>query len=319
MTKSFPSLIPCDDINEALQFFTKRLGFRVDMIVPADSPVAAVISGHGLSIRLEKSGAPVKDEESVVIDEEATGPKSSTISSGDWVTGRAGMQYRDLIPGRMNGRVIASHIRIVNGGVVPDYVHYHKIIFQMIYCKSGWIRVVYEDQGPPFILNAGDCVLQPPEIRHRVLGASAGAEVVEIGCPAIHETWAEHEIKLPTAQVLPDRDFGGQHFVRHIAAEAVWEPSEIDGLDSRDTGISAATNGLGNVRVLRPSDRLQIPNTVIKNSGGFLFFFVLNGEFSLDMQVKLNKDDAFAMQPGVDHSFLPSADLELLEVSIPYV
>jgi uncharacterized protein YjlB len=38
-------------------------------------------------------------------------------------------------------------------------------------------------QGDPFCFHAGDCVLQPPEIRHRVLETSAAFEVVEIGCP----------------------------------------------------------------------------------------------------------------------------------------
>ena len=77
---------------------------------------------------------------------------------GDWVCGRAGMLYRDLIPCRLGGRFIASHIRIPSGGSVPDYVHYHKVRFQMIYCYKGWVRVVYEDQGPDFILYPGDCV-----------------------------------------------------------------------------------------------------------------------------------------------------------------
>ena len=68
-----------------------------------------------------------------------------------WTTGRAGMRYRDLIPDRQGGRFIASHIQIPNGGSVPDYVHFHNIHFQMIYCYKGWVRLVYEDQGPAFV------------------------------------------------------------------------------------------------------------------------------------------------------------------------
>jgi hypothetical protein len=48
------------------------------------------------------------------------------------------MQYRDLLPSRLGGRYIASHIRIPDGGPVPDYVHYHRVRFQMIFCKAGW-------------------------------------------------------------------------------------------------------------------------------------------------------------------------------------
>ncbi|HEX3102389.1 MAG TPA: VOC family protein, partial [Pyrinomonadaceae bacterium] len=129
----------------------------------------------------------------------------ATAGGSDWVLGRAGMEYRDLIPGRLGGKVIVSHIRLTSGGEVPDYVHYHKVDFQMIYCKRGRISVVYEDQGPPFWLETGDCVLQPPEIRHRVLECTAGAEVIEVSMPAEHETWVEHEMELPTSELKPDR------------------------------------------------------------------------------------------------------------------
>ena len=162
------------------------------------------------------------------------------------------MQYRDLIPGRLGGQFIASHIRIPDGGETPDYVHYHKVRFQMIYCKTGWVRVVYEDQGPPFILEAGDCVLQPPEIRHRVLESSAGLEVIEISSPAIHETWADHELILPTSQHLPERIFNGQKFVRHQAKTAEWKPSRYEGFEERDTGIAISYEWIG--RGSRPAD-----------------------------------------------------------------
>src|SRR6185436_13024852 len=109
-----------------------------------------------------------------------------------WTRGRAGMRYRDLIPGRQGGRFIASHIAIPEGGPVADYVHHHFVRVQLIYCHRGWVRVVYEDQGAPFMLEAGDCVLQPPGIRHRVLESSVGLEVIEIGSPAVHETFADH-------------------------------------------------------------------------------------------------------------------------------
>ena len=73
---------------------------------------------------------------------------------------------------------------------MADYVHYHNVRFQIIYCYKGWVRVVYEDQGTPFVLQAGDCVLQPPRIRHRVIESSPGLEVIEIASPAEHETFA---------------------------------------------------------------------------------------------------------------------------------
>ena len=86
------------------------------------------------------------------------------------------MLYRDLIPGRLGGRYIASLISIPEGGPVADWVHFHRVAFQMIYVRRGWVRVVYEDQGEPFVMREGDLVLQPPEIRHRVLESSPGSK-----------------------------------------------------------------------------------------------------------------------------------------------
>ena len=129
---------------------------------------------------------------------------------GESGVGRAGMRYRDLIPDRWGGSFVASHITIPEGGPVPDYVHFHKVRFQMIFVKSGWVRLVYEDQGEPFVMVAGDCVLQPPEIRHRVLESSPGLEVIEIGCPALHETIADWSLALPNGTGDAARAWEGQ-------------------------------------------------------------------------------------------------------------
>lgn len=241
-----PVEITTDDLDAEIDEY-KRRGYRLDMVFPADAPREAALSMGGESVRLLQK--PPRSQG--IVDGEG-GPYSVRASATEWVTGRAGMEYRDLIPGRLGGKAIASHIRLTKAGEVPDYVHYHKVDFQMIYCKHGRIKVVYEDQGPPFWLETGDCVLQPPEIRHRVLECTAGAEVIEVSMPAEHETWVEHDITLPTVELKPDRDFGGQRFVRHIGAEAEWKTSELDGYEERDTGIAAATDGLGKVSVLRP-------------------------------------------------------------------
>ena len=129
--------------------------------------------------------------------------------------------------------------------------YFSGIRFQMIYCAHGQVRLVYEDQGPPFVLAAGDCVLQPPRIRHRVLESSAGMEVVEVSCPAEHDTFFDHELELPTAAHRPDREFEGMRFLRHVASEAVWRPWRRRGFECRDLGIGAATRGLAAAMVVR--------------------------------------------------------------------
>ncbi len=238
----------------------------------------------------------------------------------EWGTGRAGMRYRDLVPDRQGGSFIASHIHIPEGGPVPDYVHFHKVRFQMIYCYKGWARLVYEDQGPPFVFRAGDCVLQPPRIRHRVLESSAGMEVIEVGCPANHETFADHELSLPTSTVRPARDFEGQRFVHHVASEAAWQPFRLEGFECRDTGIADATGGIATVRVARP--RGKTAATKWRHDADFLFAFVLSGSLSLDVEgrgkLPVEPGASLVLPRGASYGFDDcSADLEILEVALP--
>ena len=343
-------LLPCRDLAATLAFFTDRLGFKLNLIFPADSPHTAVVSGHGLTLRLETAaamapvtlrllcdlaalpadtphaltspdGARIELVEARLPVEVPAGTQEFVLSrmGHDWGVGRAGMQYRDLIPSRLGGRFIASHIRIPVGGPVPDYVHFHRIRFQMIYCKTGWARLVYEDQGEPFLFHAGDCVLQPPEIRHRVLEASDGLEVIEIGCPALHETFADHAMALPTPHLLPQRDFGGQRFVRHVAAEAKWLPWRAPGFEMRDTGIAAATDGLAGARVVRPRGNGNA--TFGAHGGEFLFVFVLAGEVALDVQGhgahRLRANDSCVIPADAAYALNAAAEAELLEVMLP--
>ncbi|MFL6374778.1 MAG: hypothetical protein ACJ73D_08945 [Pyrinomonadaceae bacterium] len=200
--------VPVENLDAAIEGYKSR-GYRLDMIFPADDPREARMSHASESITLSQKDHPVG---------ETPPPLLRKVGSPEWIRGRAGMEYRDLTPDRLGGKVVASHIRLLAGGPVPEYVHYHKIDFQVIYCKKGRIKVGYEDQGEPFWLETGDLVLQPPEIRHRVLECSAGAEVIEITSPAEHETWVDHEIRLPTGRVDPLRKFGGQRFFRYEAA-----------------------------------------------------------------------------------------------------
>lgn len=236
--------IECDNLNLSLELYTGN-GFRLDMIFPADSPREALVSKGNQIVRLIQKFPEVKKPEILV--ERSADAFAQDDASSTWVKGRAGMEYRDLIPGRLDGKIIVSHIRLPFAGVVPDSVHYHKIDFQMIYCKRGRIQVVYEDQGPPFWLETGDCILQPPEIRHRVLYSEAGAEVIEVSSPAEHVTWIDHELLLPTSALNPEKDFGGSKFVHHRSK------TSVDLLDSyeRDTGIGAATGGRFDLRIRR--------------------------------------------------------------------
>ena len=355
-------VLPCLDLEPAVDFFTERLGFGLDMIMPADDPAVAVLSGHGVRIRLDRDG--VGDPGMLLLSGEGFAAEQLTAPNGTRIhlldataplvvpdsppifelsrpdgsaggVGRAGMYYRDLLPARQRGRFIASHILIPEGGPVPDYVHHHRIRFQMIYCAAGWVRVVYEDQGQPFVLEAGDCVLQPPNIRHRVLESSANLEVIEIGSPAEHETGIDRVLSLPTPDVRPERCFSGQRFVLHRAATASWQPWRMAGFECRDTGIGTATEGLAGARVVRPgvpaargtavagpaADGSAAPELASHN-GELQFWYILAGAATLSIEGRtdepLSKGVAVAVPPGMSHRLTgPSGDLELLEVTLP--
>ena len=348
-------LLPSLDLHADLAFFRERLGFRLESIFPADDPAQAVLSGHGVRIRLERGAAEAPGvirlhcEDPGVFGhgvQELRAPNGTRVelrdlhprlqrpptrhalvvqrrcANGDpWVLGRAGMHYRDLIPGRLGGAIIASHIRIPEAGPVPDDVHYHIAAFQLIFCYRGWVDLVYEDQGPPFRLEAGDCLIQPPQIRHRVLESSAGLEVIEIAVPAEHLTALDHTLELPTGRLRPHRDFGGQRFCRHRASDAVWNPARLPGFSASDTGIAVATGGVANAQVARRagegSDAVET-----SHNADILFTFVLEGGMTLRVAEReaceLRAGDSFVLPPELRSAYAHrSDDLALLEVSLP--
>ena len=344
--------LPTQELRDDLPFFTKVLKMRLDSIYPADNPEVAVLSGHGLRVKIEKGAVEAPGTIRILTDDPdgfADGQRSLTAPNGTrveiddlnppviqpptehafvvrrladqapWVIGRAGMHYRDLIPSRLGGSIIASHIRIPDGGPVPDMVHFHQVGFQLIFCIKGWVDVVYEDQGAPIRLTAGDCFIQPPEIRHRVLTASDGIEVIEIGVPADHVTQIDHDMILPTPYLRPDREWLGQRFVHNVGAKAAWAPFRIPGFEARDTTINAGTKGIAGVMVARPSGA-SAPWTT--HDGDILFTFVMAGGMTLEGEGKdpyrLAPGDAFVVPPGLATRYADTTkDLELLEVALP--
>jgi quercetin dioxygenase-like cupin family protein len=342
-------VVPTTAFDRDLAFFVDELGFALERIVPADDPRLADVAASGVRLRLERAPddrpvhlrLPAGDDAAT---RRLTSPGGSTIDlepvaavltlpdnrpsltvsraahDDEWVTGRAGMRYRDLLPDRWGGRFIASHIAIPAGGPVPDYVHYHRVRFQLIAVRAGWVDVVYEGQGEPFRLHAGDCVLQPPQIRHRVLRSSPGLEVIEIGCPAEHETLVDDRLRLPTPERTPDRMFSGQRFVRHVADGAPTRPWRIGGWTARDSGIGAATAGLADVLFATPGDppgeewlSLDTELAMLVVMAGSVRFEPEAGD-----PVTLTGGDSVAIPGGLRHRLrAPSHDAELLDVTLP--
>ena len=234
MTDSPPAEVvpPADDLDATIVFFTETLGFSLDAVFPADDPAVAVVAGHHLRIRLDRetdvgsglvripyqpsrgaggrrpADGTERDPDRVCPRRSAgrdpsAGPRVRTDArwgqpprtSGHAVPGPdtrpTGWSLHRLAHRRAPGRA-RERLRALPPGAV-----------QVICCVRGWVKVVYEDQGPPFVLEPGDCVLQPPEIRHRVLESSEGLEVVEVTCPAAHETLTDPDLTLPTSSLNP--------------------------------------------------------------------------------------------------------------------
>lgn len=109
---------------------------------------------------------------------------------------RSYFEYRDLgIEGASKGDVVAHVIRAKDGHNATGVWHVHDCSFQMFYVLKGWARFEYEGQGI-HLVKEGDCVLQPPMIKHREIEHSADLELLEIVAPANFKT---SEVEAPAA------------------------------------------------------------------------------------------------------------------------
>jgi quercetin dioxygenase-like cupin family protein len=274
-------------------------GWRPLSIRPADDPAEAVLEApDGRRVRLRAT------------------PVVISRADGAGGTGRAGMGYRDLIPGRWDGRWIASHITVPDGGLVPDDVHFHHLDVQLLVVRRGWVDVLYEGCGPAIRMEPGDVVLQPPGIRHRVLETSPGFEIVEVASPADHLTEFDHVTELP-GPAENGRRWGGQPFVhwrrRDAATTEIWDHP---GFTAVDCGIAAATAGRVSVRQVWPADTVRTEPAVVP---GFRLLVVMDGAVTVDIDGDahgLTGGDAITIPGAVTGRVLsPSADCWLLDVT----
>lgn len=356
-------LVASPAFSEGLAFFHDELGFTIEKISPAENPSLAELSGHGLTICLDKNAdvGPVSlrvvTEDTNLIGTTKVGPNGTRIifsskgsdvklptskeavlafdgaGNAQWTTGRAGMLYRNLLPAG-SWDYVASHIKIPGSGEVPDWVHYHDAGFQIIYCYKGAAKLVYEDQGDPFMFSAGDCVLQPPLIRHRVLESYDDLEVIEVVAPLNHSTFTDHTMDLPTGKLEPERSFSGQHFIWDQSATRSWDtinkPSAAS-FQVGETGISQASAHQGGVRILRPAGTPATKESFTPFSkdprANFMLWFILTGtadfhEQSEDSTRSVNGGDTIVSINTslglVGTSFQNySDDFTILEVQLP--
>ena len=94
--------------------------------------------------------------------------------------------YRDLGIAPATGGMVQAHVIRMTKPFSADEVaipHYHDVEFQMVYVLKGWFKSEFEGQGA-HTFHAGSCWIQPPKIKHTVLGYSDGCELLEIVLPA---------------------------------------------------------------------------------------------------------------------------------------
>ncbi|HEY4142639.1 MAG TPA: cupin domain-containing protein [Pseudolabrys sp.] len=115
----------------------------------------------------------------------------SHLNEADFDQGlRTYAKYRDLGIAPATGGMVQAHVIRMLPPYRPEEVatpHYHDVDFQMIYVLKGWYKTEFEGEGV-HTFHAGSCWLQPPKIRHTVLGYSDDCELLEIVLPADFKT-----------------------------------------------------------------------------------------------------------------------------------
>jgi hypothetical protein len=103
---------------------------------------------------------------------------------------RSYAKYRDLGLAPATGGMVQAHVIRFIPPYRPEEVstpHFHDVDLQMIYVLKGWYKTEFEGEGV-HTFHAGACWLQPPKIKHTVLGYSDDCELLEIVLPAEFET-----------------------------------------------------------------------------------------------------------------------------------
>ena len=118
-------------------------------------------------------------------------------AQADWAPGlREIFDYRDLGIRQGTGGDYVAHVIRKNEKKSKDTVqqwHVHDCAFQMVYVLNGWATFEYEGGGVRTI-RKGDCILQPPMLKHREIECSDDLEILEIVSPA---DFATHIVEGP--------------------------------------------------------------------------------------------------------------------------
>ena len=143
--------------------------------------------------------------------------------------------------------------------------------------------------------------------------------MIEIGCPALHETIADWSLALPNGSDDGTRRWDGQAFVRHVAAGATYAPWRVGGWEHRDTGIGEATGGLAGARVVRAT---APSGERVAHASEMALLVVLSGEVTFEPDdgptTCLRRSSSVAIPGGLGYRLSgATTDCELLDVTLP--
>ena len=97
--------------------------------------------------------------------------------------------YRDLGIAAATQGLAQAHVIRMTEAFRPELSerHHHEVQFQLVYVLKGWFKTDFEGHGVQ-LMKQGSCWVQPPGIRHTVVGWSDDCELLEIILPAEHAT-----------------------------------------------------------------------------------------------------------------------------------
>lgn len=149
-----------------------------------------------------------KKTELRVLKAEKFDPKKSEQAKGKWPTQKLHISHlreEDFKTGELRSYALARDLGFAQatGGMVEAHVnrrarpfdakevahrHFHDIQFQMVYVLKGWAKMEFEGHGV-VEMRPGTAWIQPPGIKHTVLGFSDDYEILEMIIPAKYDTY----------------------------------------------------------------------------------------------------------------------------------
>ena len=115
----------------------------------------------------------------------------SHLNEEDFKTGglRSYSAHRDLGVAMATNGVATAHVIRMIAPFSEQFSqrHHHNVQFQLVYVLKGWFQSEFDGQGVQ-TMKEGSCWIQPPNIRHTVVGWSEDCELLEVILPAEHET-----------------------------------------------------------------------------------------------------------------------------------